>query len=230
MPVGGLCRFPCQYNPAETGSGSEPNLLAATSMAHPWVNSSGQCCNIVVHDAHRGYRTPDIVAQASRFGKRPIYRTVIDLMGEPAHLTWRQSYGRIGATVLGSMWCPRSTPAERSGVARGCMWESAPCLQGAHGRINPSAIAAPCPSRRGCLPNILEPTLYAIVEEHMSESKARWIRPQLIVLARGTLDESVLTHCKAIAAPIYTWPSSYQDGCGAEQAGSCAACQARGGS
>ena len=33
-------------------------------------------------------------------------------------------------------------------------------------------------------------------EKHMAKAKMQWTTPQLIVLARGTPDESVLTHCK----------------------------------
>ena len=72
MAVGRLCRFPYRYNPTETGSSYKPNQLAARSMAHRWVCSSGQCCYIVVHDAHRGYGTRRTIAQVGYFGKSAI--------------------------------------------------------------------------------------------------------------------------------------------------------------
>lgn len=62
--------------------------------------------------------------------------------------------------------------------------------------------------------------------------KTEWTTPQLIVLARGTPEESVLLHCKRIAAITATAPLPVgQTGCdNAESDGNCGACQSRSGS
>ena len=59
--------------------------------------------------------------------------------------------------------------------------------------------------------------------------KSRWTKPELIVIARGTPEESVLLHCKRIAAPWAASPLAVgQAGCDkAELDGNCGACQAR---
>lgn len=61
----------------------------------------------------------------------------------------------------------------------------------------------------------------------MSENKLHWIKPQLIVLARGTPEESVLLVCKQIDV-VTTGPiNENQDGCNSLDTGVCGACQAR---
>ena len=48
----------------------------------------------------------------------------------------------------------------------------------------------------------------------MQTEKKRWQKPQLIVIARGTPEESVLTHCKRIGANTASLPApSVQTGC-----------------
>ncbi len=64
----------------------------------------------------------------------------------------------------------------------------------------------------------------------MSEAKMRWTRPQLIVLSRGTPEESVLLHCKRIGGDaVSTAPENQgQNGCDNPAAGkNCGACRAR---
>jgi hypothetical protein len=66
----------------------------------------------------------------------------------------------------------------------------------------------------------------------MSSDKLLWIRPQLIVLARGMPEESVLTHCKRIGfdQPSGTATTQTQTGCDMGEPGNCGNCQSRGGS
>ena len=62
----------------------------------------------------------------------------------------------------------------------------------------------------------------------MLGSKTKWDTPQLIILARGTPEESVLLHCKRIGdfvGPEVTAQESCDRG-----APDCGACQARSGS
>lgn len=61
----------------------------------------------------------------------------------------------------------------------------------------------------------------------MSDNKLHWIKPQLIVLARGTPEESVLTVCKQISVVINGPNGVTQDGCNDEVTGVCGNCQAR---
>ena len=64
--------------------------------------------------------------------------------------------------------------------------------------------------------------------------KMQWTKPQLIILARGTPEEAVLTHCKQIgmsSSPYTGGPeSTEQDACSRGAVGNCGACQARSGS
>jgi hypothetical protein len=63
----------------------------------------------------------------------------------------------------------------------------------------------------------------------MKASKKQWTRPQLIVLARGTPDESVLEHCKDInSGRTGAIAASQQNQCGQSQT-DCGACLSRGG-
>ncbi len=66
----------------------------------------------------------------------------------------------------------------------------------------------------------------------MTNTKMQWTQPQLIILTRGTLDESVLSHCKAIGYPGTTSESTntQQLGCDTGNNENCGACQARSGS
>jgi hypothetical protein len=67
-------------------------------------------------------------------------------------------------------------------------------------------------------------------EVSMSSSKTQWSTPQLIVLARGTPEENVLTHCKTIGAGPGGGPeTANQDGCNSTKA-KCGNCQSRSGS
>jgi hypothetical protein len=70
----------------------------------------------------------------------------------------------------------------------------------------------------------------------MSSKKERWTKPQLIVLSRGTADESVLLHCKRIGHDVgeadpqsvgQTGCDYYQDPADPQQ--NCGACQSRSG-
>jgi hypothetical protein len=64
----------------------------------------------------------------------------------------------------------------------------------------------------------------------MEAQKKVWEDPQLIVLSRGTPEESVLTHCKFID-PLAIGPTgALQDGCNDINANVCGNCQARSGS
>ena len=67
----------------------------------------------------------------------------------------------------------------------------------------------------------------------MQKQQKSWETPQLIILARGTPEESVLTHCKRISpGSDATTPENVgQNGCDyASDDGNCGACQARAGS
>ncbi len=66
----------------------------------------------------------------------------------------------------------------------------------------------------------------------MSTGKPRWIKPQLVVLARGMPEESVLTHCKRIGnqAPVGDPQTQVQTGCDAGVPTNCGNCQSRSGS
>lgn len=67
----------------------------------------------------------------------------------------------------------------------------------------------------------------------MTKQLKSWETPQLIILARGTPEESVLLHCKRISpGSAATSPDNVgQNGCDyAEADGNCGACQARAGS
>ncbi len=65
----------------------------------------------------------------------------------------------------------------------------------------------------------------------MAEQKIQWTTPQLIVLARGTPEESVLTHCKRIGNVGVDNPTSTaQLGCDHGLAGNCGNCHSRSGS
>lgn len=63
----------------------------------------------------------------------------------------------------------------------------------------------------------------------MSNAKRQWSTPQLIVLARGTPEESVLTNCKFIdqGNPPVGPGGNQQEGCAIITTSNCAACQAR---
>lgn len=64
----------------------------------------------------------------------------------------------------------------------------------------------------------------------MSRNNTRWTTPQLIVLAKGTPEESVLVHCKTMNPnhPM-TGPNDLiqQDTCAHGVKGNCRNCQAR---
>jgi hypothetical protein len=65
----------------------------------------------------------------------------------------------------------------------------------------------------------------------MSKSKKQWAAPQLVVLARGTPEESVLTHCKRIGAQTAALPyPTGQTGCDQATGTNCSNCQSRSGS
>ena len=65
----------------------------------------------------------------------------------------------------------------------------------------------------------------------MSSAKMRWTTPQLIVLASGMPEESVLLHCKRIGATTGSPYSPRQEGCDyGEGHGVCGNCQSRSGS
>jgi hypothetical protein len=62
----------------------------------------------------------------------------------------------------------------------------------------------------------------------MEETRMPWATPQLIVLSRGTPEESVLTHCKFIGAPPTGGADTRtQDGCNDVDAANCGACLGR---
>lgn len=66
----------------------------------------------------------------------------------------------------------------------------------------------------------------------MDLPKKAWEKPQLIILARGTPQESVLEHCKYIGGGGGNGrPDTYnQDGCNDFAITNCGTCQARAGS
>lgn len=64
----------------------------------------------------------------------------------------------------------------------------------------------------------------------MSSSKAKWNTPQLIILARGTPEESVLLHCKRIGEFVDLPSLTAQEGCDMGVNENCGACQSRSGS
>lgn len=57
-----------------------------------------------------------------------------------------------------------------------------------------------------------------------------WTKPQLIVLTRGTPEESVLTHCKKIGQFEALASLVAQEGCDKGSNQNCGACQSRSGS
>jgi hypothetical protein len=62
----------------------------------------------------------------------------------------------------------------------------------------------------------------------MSNIRSQWTKPQLIVLARGTPEESVLEHCKFIGAGVGAGQdTANQDGCNDQAVTNCGTCQAR---
>ena len=65
----------------------------------------------------------------------------------------------------------------------------------------------------------------------MSSNKMQWTKPQLIVLTRGTPEESVLLHCKFIGAVATGIPViSAQTGCDSGPDNkNCGACRGRSG-
>ena len=64
----------------------------------------------------------------------------------------------------------------------------------------------------------------------MTSNKLQWTKPQLIVLARGTSDESVLTHCKYIGNSGDFPNGAQQNGCNEGPITNCGTCQSRSGS
>ena len=65
----------------------------------------------------------------------------------------------------------------------------------------------------------------------MMTTKKLWTRPQLIVLARGTPEEAVLTHCKRIGDMSTTVPQTHaQEGCDRGADNNCGNCKSRSGS
>jgi hypothetical protein len=64
----------------------------------------------------------------------------------------------------------------------------------------------------------------------MASEKMRWTTPELIVLARGTPEESVLTHCKGIHLPNFDPDIIEQSNCSHLVVTDCGACQSRSGS
>ena len=67
----------------------------------------------------------------------------------------------------------------------------------------------------------------------MPKQQKSWKTPQLIILARGTPEESVLLHCKRIGSGVGVGdPQNIgQDGCDTLQTNNnCGACQSRSGS
>ena len=62
----------------------------------------------------------------------------------------------------------------------------------------------------------------------MAQAKMQWTTPQLIVLSKGTPEESVLTVCKYIGAGEFGGPEgANQNGCNDLTTGNCGNCQAR---
>lgn len=64
-------------------------------------------------------------------------------------------------------------------------------------------------------------------EEQMSQARRQWTTPQLIVLARGMPEESVLSFCKYIGPGISGADTYTQDGCNDVEATNCGACLGR---
>jgi hypothetical protein len=65
----------------------------------------------------------------------------------------------------------------------------------------------------------------------MDQQKKQWTKPQLIVLSRGTPEESVLLQCKQIGGSFFATATALaQIGCDQGDPGNCGACQSRGGS
>ncbi len=64
----------------------------------------------------------------------------------------------------------------------------------------------------------------------MSSRKIQWTKPQLIVLTRGTPEESVLKHCKGIHRRNLLPDIVEQSNCSDIVGTNCGACQARSGS
>ena len=65
----------------------------------------------------------------------------------------------------------------------------------------------------------------------MLNKKMQWTKPQLIVLTRGTPEESVLEHCKRIGDMHEGTPTNEsQVGCDKGANENCGACQSRSGS
>lgn len=61
----------------------------------------------------------------------------------------------------------------------------------------------------------------------MKKEKKPWEKPQLIILARGNAEESVLVHCKSNGLNQSLGPEQADVQDCAYQVTSCAACQAR---
>jgi len=65
----------------------------------------------------------------------------------------------------------------------------------------------------------------------MSKVKSLWATPQLIVLARGMPEESVLLHCKTnndhVVNPAGPKDQVTHQDCSSAETGNCSACQAR---
>jgi len=66
----------------------------------------------------------------------------------------------------------------------------------------------------------------------MEQLKKSWETPQLIILARGTPDESVLSHCKIIdkVGPNTGPDTNAQTNCNKLETNKCGNCKARAGS
>lgn len=65
----------------------------------------------------------------------------------------------------------------------------------------------------------------------MLNNKKQWTKPQLIILARGTSEESVLEHCKRIGDfNLAVAENVAQVGCDNGKLSNCGNCQSRSGS
>ena len=65
----------------------------------------------------------------------------------------------------------------------------------------------------------------------MSQAKMQWTTPQLIVLARGTPEETLTLNCKIIEPGVVGATDNTQAGCQEiDSPSQCGACQARTGS
>lgn len=62
----------------------------------------------------------------------------------------------------------------------------------------------------------------------MESQKKTWETPQLIILARGTPEESVLLQCKRIEIGAIGSDGPVQTSCNSLEGGKCANCAARG--